>query len=228
MTRRAGGWARVIRPLLMLLCLVWLSGAGAHAFLVNTIPRAGARFTDAPDQLALQFSEPVSLRSAQLGVRALNEGPLDVGELRPGADGRNLLATLPPLKSGVYVVSWQVLASDGHLSSGEFAFGVGAQGAIPGLQDNADTLPLPWVAGSALLLVGFALGLGGWISERYVWRRQWVPHAWIGLGAVLASHPGGTSALALLAFLVSVWLAGGRARAWVSVPLVGGALAAAL
>ncbi|GAA5512351.1 hypothetical protein Dcar01_01065 [Deinococcus carri] len=247
MTQRPDRLARLVRAFLVVLGLTWLSGAAAHAFLVNTLPRAGARFAEAPSQLALQFSEPVSLHSAQIRVRALNGKPRDIPDLRTGADGRNLLAALPPLESGVYVVSWKVVAGDGHLSSGEFAFGVGAQGAIPGVQDNVDTLPLPWVVGSALVLLGLTVSLGGWVSERFVWRRQAVPHAWIGAGAGLAalgsamhlvslmasspsgvildSGPGVAAVLALLAFLTSAFLARGRSRAWVGFPLVGGALA---
>lgn len=249
MTHITGRWVRSVLALSVTLSLSWLSSAAAHAFLVNTLPRAGARFTEAPQELALQFSEAVSPRSAQVKVRALQGGPLEVRELHPGADAQNLLATLPPLKPNVYVVSWQVMADDGHLSSGEFAFGVGAGGAIPGVQDNVDGVPLLWVTGSALLLVGLALALGGWISERFVWRKQGVPRAWIGVGAVLAvlgsavhlvavagsgpratsviltSRPGVAAGLALLAFLVSACLTRGRFRGWAGLPLVGGALA---
>lgn len=251
MTWKAGRRMRAVLALCTALSLSWLSGTAAHAFLVNTLPRAGARFSEAPRQLALQFSEPVSPRSAQVRVRALKGDSLEVRELHPGADARNLLATLPSLKPGVSVVSWQVVAADGHLSSGEFAFGVGSEGAIPGVQDNVDRVPLPWVTGSALLLVGLALALGGWISERYVWRGQSVPRAWIGVGTVLAvrggavhlvsligsglqsvgtvltGRPGIAAVLALLAFLVSALMAGGRARPFVGLPLGVGALAVA-
>lgn len=167
--------------------------AGAHAFLVRTSPQAGERLTAGPSALTLQFSGSIVPGSQELSVRTPQGSMVEVGpsELLDGATA--LRAALPPAMGGVYVVSWRVLAEDGHVSLGEFAFAVGSGGQLSGTTATVSTLiSWPDVAASWLLLVGLALALGGLGSEAFVWRsvaRQHgleVPRAPVALGLLLA------------------------------------------
>lgn len=234
---------------LLVLGLSWASGALAHTFLVNTDPRPGTRFTAAPKVVSLQFSEPVNLRGATVTFQRVGAQSVPLGSLQPGA-GSTLIAPLPVLKSGVFVVSWAVVSDDGHPSKGTFAFAVGPAGTIPVLSDNPDQVPLSWAGGSALLLLGLALALGGWVSERFIWTTRNRPAALLGPGAslgvlgslwhlaLLASGPGGLAVLrgrpgilallTLLGFVLSVVLARRSWRRWTVFPLASAALGIAL
>ncbi|WP_081752815.1 copper resistance protein CopC [Kallotenue papyrolyticum] len=79
---------------------------------------------------------------------------------RSGGRGAQVWAPLPPLDDAIYRVGWQVLADDGHASAGEFAFAVGAGGAVPTTTTTSGAISWPDVALSWLLLLGLALGWG--------------------------------------------------------------------
>jgi methionine-rich copper-binding protein CopC len=65
------GWTLVWRVLLVVLGLIWTSGALAHTFLVNTDPRPGTRFTTAPQVVSMQFGEAVDFRRSTVTLRKI-------------------------------------------------------------------------------------------------------------------------------------------------------------
>lgn len=97
---------------------------------------------------------------------------------------------LRPRLRGVFIVTWRVLADDGHLSTGEFAFAVGRTGGLPSAS-SATTARTPWqqVAFSLLFFVGLDLALGGIASERVIWKSApgKVRRPPVGAGLMLAS-----------------------------------------
>lgn len=167
--------------------------AGAHAFLVRTSPQAGERLASSPSALTLEFSGSIVPGSAELSVRTPTGSAVGAGPAGLFNQGTAVGAALPPALSGVHVVSWRVLAEDGHLALGEFAFGVGRGGRLSAASATAST-PVSWpaVAATWLLLAGVALALGGLGSETFVWRpvaREHgleVPRAPIAAGLLLA------------------------------------------
>lgn len=162
--------------LALLLFLALPEAASAHAFLVRSSPRAGDRLTESPSTLSLDFSYPTVPGSAMVSVRTAGGTPVPTGPPQPSPEGTSLRVDLPPASQGVYLVSWQVLATDGATTVGEFAFGVGGAGPV--------TEPVASAAGSVawmdlaagwLLLSGAAVALGGLASEAIVWRRVTSP-----------------------------------------------------
>lgn len=146
------------------------SPAAAHAFLVQTSPEAGERLGAAPSSIQLQFSEPVA-GGERLTVKTLAGQQVPAGGVHLAHGDLVLEASLPKLSDGIYIVSWQALATDGHLSVGEFAFGVGGSGAVPEVVGG----PVPiasWVQalGHLLLILGLTLAFGGLLSELLIWR----------------------------------------------------------
>lgn len=169
------------------LALVLPKAASAHAFLVRSAPEAGARLAKSPASLTLYFSEPFVAGSERVVIRRAEGGLLSLP--RPVRRGTLLRQPLPRLK-GVFVVNWRVLADDGHLSTGEFAFAVGPGGQLPELK--AASAPTPWtqIFASWLFFAGLALSLGGLVSERLIWRRAGAPpppHAPVAAGIALAA-----------------------------------------
>ncbi|MCL4544875.1 MAG: copper resistance protein CopC [Chloroflexi bacterium] len=197
---------RLLTALLVLTWSVLLLPAGtaeAHAFLVRTTPEAGQRLEKSPASLRLQFSEPVV--NERVTVQTAGGTPIVAGPLQRLNGGLVVQAPLPRLAEGVYVVSWQEnSADDGHLSLGEFAFAVGASGALPlTVSQVATPVSGPAVAVTWLFLGTLLLAFGGLVSERVVWqaveRRHMltVPH--LPIRPLLAlSFVGGVAQLLLL------------------------------
>jgi copper transport protein len=178
------------------------SAAQAHAFLVSSTPPAGARLGFAPAQIVLEFSEPYLRGTEHVAVRRADGREIRLGA--PSGGGTVVRQPLPPRLRGVFVVSWRVVADDGHLSAGELAFSAGAAGVLPAVK--AATEPTPWsnVVASWVFLVGLALAFGGLLSEQLVWRTQG-ERAPVTVGVAVAA----VSSLALLVLPAGARLNGG-------------------
>jgi copper transport protein len=100
----------------------------AHASIVASEPADSATVAAAPEQLRLQWDEPVSSRLSTVelrdaGGRLVRE--VQVRTDRP--DARTLIADLGALKPGTYGVLWKAFSeADGHFSRGLIVFGIGA------------------------------------------------------------------------------------------------------
>ncbi|WP_328731905.1 copper resistance protein CopC [Streptomyces caniferus] len=138
--------------------------ASAHATLLLTTPQAGSSVAQAPDTLTLTFNEPVNTTTHAVRLTDVQGKPAPLGATQRAADGRTLRAALksaPP--AGVYLVQWQVTASDGDTMAGSYRFAIGpadaglttapAATATPG---QATTTALRWVLFTAL-----AIAVGG-------------------------------------------------------------------
>ncbi|MHB8643473.1 MAG: copper resistance CopC/CopD family protein [Gaiellaceae bacterium] len=192
--------------------------AEAHAFLIRSTPAPGSRLTASPRQLVLYLSEPYVGSSEQVTVRRADGATVKLQ--RPTGRGATVEQQLPPGLRGVYVVSWQVLSDDGHISLGAFAFAVSSSGALPTLHASAGRTPWSQVLASWLVLAGLALAFGGIVSERFVWRLLPARE-----DAVARSPAGVGVALALAgALLQLVLLAGARRGSGFSAGLHGAAL----
>ena len=162
--------------LLLLATLALPASSLAHAYLVRSEPDAGERLQSAPRDLKLFFSEPFVAGSERVTVR------LSGGEkLRLAASVRRdtvVSQPLPPATDEILIVNWRVVAEDGHISTGEFAFASGTTARLPALAGPSQTrtsaidVILSWS-----LFVGLALALGGLVSERFVWRRERIDRA---------------------------------------------------
>jgi methionine-rich copper-binding protein CopC len=112
---------RIVRVALAWLLLTGSSCALAHAHLTHSSPAEGAHLSAAPRVLGLYFSEGAQLTALWLekaGAAKQKLGPL------PGKSADHISIALPQLGPGEYLVSWRVLASDGHLSAGQLRFTV--------------------------------------------------------------------------------------------------------
>jgi len=147
------------------------AGAHAHAFLISSSPLQGARLASTPRDVVLSFSEPVVPGSEQVSVRRPGGGP--VSSSHAVLHGALVREALPRQLSGVFIVSWRVLADDGHLTEGEFAFAAGSAASLPSVSaGNASRTPPEQEVLSALVFIGLALALGGLVSERLVFTGQ--------------------------------------------------------
>lgn len=224
--RGSHGVRLVLAALLVTACVaVWSPSAGAHSFLVSTSPSQGQRLASSPDSVVLEFTEAVDAGTASLELR-LPSGDV-VEELVPelARGGQAVRATVGSLDDAVYVVSWQALSAvDGHGSSGEFAFSVGAaSGNVPASTQSEPvegwSLLATWLftAGLAAALGSFVLAAVG--ADRFdLVRRVARPGVVVALVGVAAAAISGGSAMVVLLVVAQLLLAGlvlvGLTRRW--------------
>jgi copper transport protein len=144
------------------------AAASAHATLVATDPPAGARLTSPPDKVVLRFDEAYVSGSERVSLRKADGAPVPLPPV--SGSGARIVQEMPSSMRGIYVVSWSLLSDDGHLEAGDFAFSVGAAGAIPAASTSTSSPHRSQVVASWLFFLGLALAFGGILSERLVWR----------------------------------------------------------
>jgi len=96
--------------------------ANAHAILESSEPAAGGSVASGPVTLTLRFNSRIDRARSRLTLT----GPGQVKTtLRIGAGGPpEVLTATATLTPGAYVVRWQVLAIDGHITRGDVPFTV--------------------------------------------------------------------------------------------------------
>ena len=176
---RAGRW----RDWGLLLCLLaltaaWLLSAGreaqAHANLAQSSPAPNSVLDDAPDRVAIWFTEPIE--PTLTDVRVLDSGGARVDDGATVVDRNDPTAVsvgLTLLPDGAYTVAWKNVSTvDGHRVRGSFLFSVGqpivsppvAIPEEPLLQSPAEPV-VRWLILTAVLAM-----VGGLVFEWLVWR----------------------------------------------------------
>lgn len=120
--------ARLTAPVLALgvaLAAAWPGTAAAHAIIQSAVPAAGATVAGPDIDVLLRYNSRLDLQRSRLTVT------LPDGSLRPlpviqnPAEPAALAAKLSGLAAGSYILHWQVLAVDGHMTRGNVPFTVG-------------------------------------------------------------------------------------------------------
>jgi len=98
--------------------------AFAHAVIVSAVPTADQQV--APGKLAIQleFNSRIDKKRSRLQLTAPDGGKTDV-KIDPDGDPNIVTGTTADLAAGAYVLRWQVLAIDGHITRGDIPFKVG-------------------------------------------------------------------------------------------------------
>jgi copper transport protein len=120
-------WQRGASALLIGLVLITLcvSPVAAHAQLSESSPANGEQVESPPDEIALQFTGD-GIQAATIEVVDDEGERVDVGEAEIDTeDPRTVRIPLDDMGDGVYTVSWEILATDGHTTQGSFSFVVG-------------------------------------------------------------------------------------------------------
>lgn len=102
-----------------------VTGADAHAVLVDTEPKSGAILDESPSQITLTFDERVNTSFSS--VRVLDFEGNELFSKRAERIQQEVVGVVPPsLGDGTYVVIWRVTSADGHPVEGSFTFQIGA------------------------------------------------------------------------------------------------------
>lgn len=169
------GGRRLLAATIVLMVVAVLGGFGrafAHAELLSSDPSAGAQLDTSPAAITLTFTEPVSVLDDSVTLLDGNGASIEIGA--PRTDGVAVVATVPALPDGGYVVNWKIVSDDGHPIAGAFTFTVG-DGAPP-IIDPSSTATGTTTAEEgalaalrALTYLGIALVLGVGAFVLLVW-----------------------------------------------------------
>lgn len=151
--------------------------ASAHATLVSTDPADGARLAVAPEAVALEFSEGVSVDAGYVRVLSAEGERVDAGAAT--ADGAVVTTPLPSdLPDASYVVTYRVMSGDAHPISGAYAFVVGDGELVSATSAASGEGTDPGVAAALSVarwigFAGIALGLGVPVYLLVCWPAGW-------------------------------------------------------
>lgn len=108
-----------------LAALVWLLSAGpswAHAILVESLPAIEAQIPPGDIAIRLRFNSRLDRGRSRLTLIRADRSTRILPIAPKGTD--DLLLATVPLSPGTYIVRWQVLAIDGHITRGDVPFTV--------------------------------------------------------------------------------------------------------
>jgi methionine-rich copper-binding protein CopC len=124
---------RAAAPLLALFLLLAAPAAVApHAIVLESSPGPDAVLARAPEQVTLRFNSRIEKRFTRVTLTRADQAPVPVAVPETAApatpDRLSIpLRSLGPLRPGVYVLRYRVLAVDGHITEGALRFTVAAQ-----------------------------------------------------------------------------------------------------
>jgi methionine-rich copper-binding protein CopC len=97
--------------------------AAAHAILIASRPTEGGTVPPGAVAIHLQYNSRIDRARSRLTLTRPDRSQATLPIAAEGApDEMNTAATLP---AGAYVLRWQVLAIDGHITRGDVTFTVG-------------------------------------------------------------------------------------------------------
>jgi copper transport protein len=145
--------------------------AGAHAYLIRTVPAASVVLNTPPDDVQLTYDEAVEPKFAIVSVtnaggQQETRGPA----VRSPADPDTLLVPLRPgLPEGWYLIYWRAISVDGHPVQGAFTYAIGPN---PG---PAPQFQVPSIASTAtarqLLITRWLMFVTTMIAIGLLWLR---------------------------------------------------------
>ena len=135
----------------------------AHGGLRRADPPAGAALGASPKTVRLFFTEPPEASLSEITVVDLKGAAYHAGPPQAVAgDPLSLVVAVRPLERGVYMVNWRVVSAvDGHLTAGNYAFGIGVVPTSGAMSSPTVLPPTPLEIGSRwLLLTGLVVLIG--------------------------------------------------------------------
>jgi methionine-rich copper-binding protein CopC len=115
--------ARGISVIALLVLWFGINPASAHAVLMASEPAAGSRVAAGQVSVRLRYNSRIDSYRSRISVTR-PDGSASVLPIAPtSAEGE--LETVIRLVPGDYVLHWQVLAVDGHITRGDVPFTVG-------------------------------------------------------------------------------------------------------
>jgi copper resistance protein C len=117
--------SRFATPAIVLSLMLASTAAFAHAELKTSSPAADATVQPVLSEVAVDFTEPVEPKFSTIEVQDSKGTRVDNADVKakPG-NSKRLAVSLKPLQPGTYKVTWRVISTDTHKTSGSYSFKV--------------------------------------------------------------------------------------------------------
>jgi methionine-rich copper-binding protein CopC len=109
--------------ILLVITLCFASTAYGHAIVLSATPRLNETIRGPDVPIRIRFNSRIDSKRSRLTLLA-PDGQLMALGIVEASSGDSLISEAKGLKSGSYVLRWQVLAVDGHITRGEVPFRV--------------------------------------------------------------------------------------------------------
>lgn len=100
------------------------AAALAHAVVLKAQPAMDQRVAAGPLDIRLEFNARIDKKRSRLQITLPDGSRTDI-PMNPDGEPNVIAAAIPALGPGAYVLRWQVLAVDGHITRGDIPFTVG-------------------------------------------------------------------------------------------------------
>lgn len=111
-----------LTTVILILGCVLSQALWAHAMPKNQSPGAGAELTQSPPVVSITFNAQIEPKFSKLIVTDRNKKQVSIGYGTVDPNHYILTTKLKSLNKGHYVVSWHVIAHDGHETRGSYSF----------------------------------------------------------------------------------------------------------
>jgi len=102
------------------------SVASAHSVLLFSTPAASSVLPKSPDRIELGFNESVDAKLSDIRLFDSDQREIVIDETQAAPNNPAVvMAGIPDLEDGTYVVVWRVTSADGHPVNGAFPFEIG-------------------------------------------------------------------------------------------------------
>ena len=113
---------RLVYCLLTLFCFLALCPPSwGHGVLIESSPPHGAVLKESPSVVSLRFNAVLEPSITRVTLVDLKEHHQAL-KMTDASTVERIVATVPPLPPGVYLVNYMVLATDGHVTEGSIRF----------------------------------------------------------------------------------------------------------
>jgi len=117
---------RLILAAAAALLTAWATPALAHAFLYRASPAVGSVVHTPPAVLQIEFDNEVLPNQCSISLSDVSGNIVPLGPLSASSDHETLTAPIRSrLAPGAYQVRWRAVSTEGHTTSGQFAFRIG-------------------------------------------------------------------------------------------------------
>ncbi|MEF7655755.1 copper resistance CopC/CopD family protein [Bacillus thuringiensis] len=99
----------------------------AHTSVVGANPKEGEVLTVQPEQIILEFSEPVTENVVNIELLDPSAKRVQVSKVEILDNPQKIKVKLPNLNNGTYTVRWSMISADGHPSEGAYPFSIGEE-----------------------------------------------------------------------------------------------------
>ncbi|MGH1036602.1 copper resistance CopC/CopD family protein [Bacillus cereus] len=103
------------------------SSVFAHTSVVGTTPKEGEVPTVQPEQIILEFSEPVTGNVVNIELLDQSAKRVQVSKVEMLDEPTKIKVKIPNLNNGTYTVRWSMISADGHPSEGGYTFSIGEE-----------------------------------------------------------------------------------------------------